>query len=376
MNILSQIVKRAPAGVQKAVSYVIGKPVEELRREKGFAADFKIVKLASNENPLGPSPKAIAAAEKELKALNIYPDGGGYALRSKISAKLGVEMSQILLGNGSENVLDMVCRALLNPGDDVLLCEGCFPQFTLVATLAGAEVRYVPCNEDFSPNLERFLEQIRPNTRMLIIGHPDNPSGAFLKGEELKRLQSALPADAVLVIDEAYFGLVTAAGFQDSFELGLNDGKKPVITSRTLSKSAGLAGLRFGFAIMPSELCDLVSKVRLPFNVNSCSQAAAIAALDDEDHIKRSRDLIAAEKPKLCAACRELGLKVIEGASNFVLVHTGNFSSQELSDKLQDLGVIVRPMKHPKMPNFVRVSIGLPAENQAFVTALQEVMAS
>lgn len=370
---LREIVAATPAGIRDAERYAIGKPIEEVRRELGFSAEFPIIKLASNENPLGPSPMAIAAIADKPPELHLYPDGSGFYLRDKIAKKLSVSSNQILLGNGSENILDLICRSFINPGDEVVVSEPSFPQFTLVATLAGGSVKPAPTRKDFSQNANSVLAEITPRTRMVISGVPDNPTGSLLSESEQRRILAALPQKAVLVIDEAYHGLIDDPAYQSSLDgpTPINDGRNPVITSRTFSKAYGLAGLRVAFAAMPAIFCAHVEQARLPFNVNALAQLAAAAALDDDEHVRRTRELVRMEKPLLVAGCKRLGLDVVVGAANFVLVRVHDPAA--IDRALLAEGVIIRPLTKPGLSDFIRVSVGRREENERFLTALAEV---
>lgn len=369
----AQILAGVPPGIINARAYVPGMPIEELRRVRGLDPATEIVKLASNENPLGPSPKAMAAMREAIPGLHIYPDASGFKLKSRLAQILGVKLDQIVLGNGSENILDMLARAFLNPGDEVVLSQHCFPQFTLVATLVGAKIRFAPVNSDLSQSVNSLIDAISPQTRLLIVGHPDNPTGSILGGDDLFEVAAALPPQAIMVVDEAYHGLVTGTEYISSLDSikRLNDGHRPIITSRTFSKAYGLAGVRIAYAVMPVVLREIVEKVRLPFNVNAVAQAGALAALDDEEYLKRSFGLIATERPRMVKRCEKLGLKAIDGNANFFLLDCTPNTGKEISDALLEQLVIVRPLMHPELSRFCRVSVGLPKENDQFLLALE-----
>lgn len=374
INNFTQILAGVPLGVTSAKTYVPGLPIEEVRRIRGLEASAKIVKLASNENPLGPSPLAIAAMRQAISEVHIYADASGFKLKERLGQLHGVKPDQLVLGNGSENLLDMIARAFLKPEDEVVLSQHCFPQFTLVATLAGAKIKYAPVNPDLSQNLKGFLNTISARTRLVIIGHPDNPTGSILGNQELFSVAAALPPQALMVVDEAYHGLVTNPAYVSSLDGNrrLTDCQRPIITSRTFSKAYGLAGVRIAYAVMPAELGAIVEKVRLPFNASSIAQAAALAALDDQAYLKRSFDLVATERPRMVKCCQKFGLKVIDGSANFFLLDCSPKTGKELSDALLNRLVIVRPLMHPDLSRFCRVSVGLPKENDMFLRALEE----
>ncbi len=375
-DILDKIVARATLGIRSARPYVPGKPTEELRRERSFSKDFHIVKLASNENPLGISPKALAAIKAHLEKLELYPDAAGFYLKEKLSKHHNVGLNNILLGNGSENILDMIARALLSPEDEVVLSEYCFPQFSLVTTLAGATIKYAPVGEMLAQDLDSLIAALSSKTRLVIIGNPDNPTGSFLTLYQLGELRRAMPEEAVLIVDEAYHGLVTRHEYKSTLDVDqpFNNCKQPIITSRTFSKAQGLAGIRCAYAIMPEKLYELIYRVKLPFNVNTLAQVAAFAALDDDEHVNRTCELLKVEKPYLVAECQRLGFRVIEGAANFVLVDTSPTLSKVITDKLLDRGVIVRPLMGPDNHSYFRLSVGMHEDNLRFVGALEEIV--
>lgn len=371
-EILAKLIKTSPNGIRRAVPYIPGKPIEELKREKGFDDSVTIVKLASNENPLGPSKKALSAIRETLPFINLYPDAGAYNLKEKLSNVLNVSSDRIIVGNGSENILDLCARSLLRVDDEVVVSEFSFPQFTLVATLAGANIKIAPTKSGLNQSIEALVATISKNTRMVILGNPDNPTGSILSSIELESLVSNLPSTCILIVDEAYHGLISDTSHRSTLcgPSPINDGDRPIITTRTFSKAYGLAGLRVGYAVMPSLLVRWVDKARLPFNVNALAQAAACASLDDEAHVIRSREVTTEGRKYLVRECRNLNLDVIEGAANFILVDVSPRNSSEVAEKLLNLGIIVRPLTHPKLSNYLRVSVGLEEENKIFIAGL------
>ena len=355
----------APAHVREIAPYVPGKPIAETARELGLdAAD--ILKLASNENPLGSSPKAIAALRGALGDLAWYPDGSGHDLKEAISRKLAVAPANIVLGNGSNDVLELVARAFLVPGDSAVYSRHAFMVYPLVVKAVGARGIEVPAR-DYGPDLGAMAAAIRPDTKIVFLANPNNPTGTFLPWGEIRAFVERVPPTALVVLDEAYGEYLPddrrspTAGWLASFP--------NLVVSRTLSKAYGLAGLRVGFGLAHPDVAELMNRVRQPFNVNHLAMVAACAALDDEDFIAESRRVNAAGLGQLSRGFGRLGLEFIPSAGNFVAVRVGD--AARIYDSLLRQGVIVRPVAGYGMPEHLRVTVGTPAQNERFLAALE-----
>lgn len=348
--------------------YQPGRPVEEVARELGLSAG-SIIKLASNENPLGPSPLAVAAMRKALRGLNMYPDGSAFYLKRKLAAKLGVTPANLVLGNGSNDIIEFLGHALLGPGVDVIVSQYCFAIYPIVARLLGARVITVPAREH-GHDLGAMFEAITVNTKLAFVANPNNPTGTIAPAAELRRLVARIPDNVVLALDEAYIEFLDEA--PDFLPL-VRAGKKPnVILLRTFSKIYGLAGLRLGYAIGHPAFIAALEKIRQPFNINSMAAAAGLAALDDAAHIRRTRQNNFRQRQFLEAAFAEMGVEFVPAAANFILVKVG--AGQEVFEQLQRAGIITRPMGGYQLPEWVRVSIGTPAENRRCVKALGRIL--
>jgi histidinol-phosphate aminotransferase len=360
--------ERAPAYVRAIAPYQPGKPITELAREMGLD-EARIVKLASNENPLGVSPRARAAIEAALPELARYPDG--FDLAKALSRKLGVPMDHIVLGNGSNDVLELVGGAFLAPGRSSVYSQHAFAVYPLATQARGARGIVVPAR-NYGHDLAAMLKAIEPETRVVFVANPNNPTGTLLTGAELEAFLRAAPGDVVVVLDEAYNEYLPAAARYDSLQW-LARHRNLVIT-RTFSKAYGLAGLRVGYALCDPSIADLLNRVRQPFNVNNLALVAAIAALDDEPFLRRSRELNQAGMAQLTAAFARLGLAWIPSCANFVTVEIprkdGASQSGAVYQKLLRAGVIVRPVAGYALPDHLRVTVGLPEENERFLAAL------
>ncbi|HLF96866.1 MAG TPA: histidinol-phosphate transaminase [Methylococcaceae bacterium] len=354
-------------GVRELTPYVPGKPVSDLQRELGLS---DIVKLASNENPLGPSPKALAAAKAALEEVALYPDGGGFALKAALSAKLGVTPNQITLGNGSNDVLDIVARVFLAPSDAAVFSEHAFAVYALSTQAVGARGVVTPA-KDHGHDLEAMAAAIGNDTKVVFIANPNNPTGTYLKRDALHAFLCRA-RDVVVVVDEAYFEYVDEPDYPDSLEW-LPEFPNLVVT-RTFSKAYGLAGLRVGYAVSSPEIADLLNRVRQPFNVNSLALAAAAAALEDEDHLARSAVLNREGLQQLGSAFAARGLDFIPSVGNFITVDMGR-PAGPVYDALLRRGVIVRPVANYGLPNHLRVTVGTAEQNRSFLNALDEVLA-
>lgn len=347
--------------------YQPGRPIEEVARELNLPAS-SIIKVASNENPLGPSPKALSAMERVLKNLNLYPDGNAFYLKQKLADKLGVEPGNLILGNGSNEIIEFVGHALMAPGVDVIVSEYCFAIYPIVAKLFGANVITVPA-KNYGHDLPAMVKAITPNTKVIFVANPNNPTGTLARREDIVHLINSVPKDVLLVMDEAYFEFLNDS--VDLLPLIRNGQKANLLLMRTFSKIFGLAGLRLGYGIAVPELISALEKIRQPFNINSLAQAAALAALDDEEHLQKTRANNFSGLRYLENELRKMKLEFVPSAANFLLVRVGD--GQKVFNDLQKLGVITRPMGGYGLPEWIRVSVGTPAENERFATAMKNI---
>jgi histidinol-phosphate aminotransferase len=358
------IAAQAPAYIRAISPYVPGKPITQLAREMGIAVD-SIVKLASNENPLGMSPRARAAVEKAMAGIERYPDQ--FELIAALAERLGVGQDQIVLGNGSNDVLDLAARVFLAPGRSAVFSRHAFAVYPLATMSAGAECIVAPAKH-YGHDLDAMRAAIRPDTRVVWIANPNNPTGNFLPSGEVKAFLQAVPADVAVVLDEAYNDYLPPAERADAVAW-LREFPNLIVT-RTFSKIYGLAGLRVGFAVASAEVADLLNRVRQPFNVNNLAIAAACAALDDHLFIAESYELNHRGMEQVVAGLKRLGLEHIPSHGNFVTFAVADGAA--VNQKLLKQGVIVRPIGGYGLPNHLRVTIGLEAENARFLEALEQ----
>jgi histidinol-phosphate aminotransferase len=348
--------------------YQPGRPIEEVAREMNLPAD-SIIKVASNENPFGPSPLALAALQKSLRSVNLYPDGNAFYLKQKLAAKLGVETTNLILGNGSNEIIEFVSHALLAPGDDVVVSQFCFAIYPIVAKMFGANLVIVP-TKDYGHDLPAMLKAITPKTRIVFVANPNNPTGTLAPREEVIQFVNEVPDDVLLVMDEAYIEFLNdAMDLVPLIRLGV---RKNLILMRTFSKIYGLAGLRIGYGIGNPDLIAALEKTRQPFNINSLAQAAALAALDDDAHVRKTRSNNFAGLEFFRRAFRELKLEFVPSFANFILVRVGE--GQKVFDAMQKQGVIVRPMGGYQLPEWIRISVGTPQENERGLGALKSAL--
>ncbi|WP_437881278.1 histidinol-phosphate transaminase [Pseudomonas sp. LRF_L74] len=361
---------QAVPGVQKLSPYVPGKPVDELARELGLDP-AGIVKLASNENPLGPSPKALQAIRDELAELTRYPDGNGFNLKQKLAERCGVEIAQVTLGNGSNDILDLVARAWLAPGVNAVFSEHAFAVYPIATQAVGAKGKVVPA-KDYGHDLDAMLAAIDADTRVVFIANPNNPTGTWFDAEALERFLAAVPERVLVVLDEAYIEYAEGDDLPDG--LSYLARYPNLLVSRTFSKAYGLASLRVGYALSSPQVADVLNRVRQPFNVNSFALAAACAALDDAEYLAESRRANLAGMRQLEEGFAALGLKWIPSRCNFIAVDFAR-DAAPINQALLREGVIVRPVGGYGMPTFLRVSIGTEQENARFLAVLGKVLA-
>lgn len=351
--------------IASLVPYLPGKPVEELERELGIP---QAVKLASNENPRGPSPKACAALAQAAATLNRYPDGGGYKLRQALAGRWKVSPDQIVLGNGSDEILGLLTRAFLSPGDEAVMADHTFVIYKMVVTAARGRSIEVPL-KDWRHNLPAMADAVTSRTRLLFVCNPNNPTGTIVTASEVEALLARIPDNVLVVFDEAYYEYVRSADFPDSLAY-LGQGRN-VAVLRTFSKIYGLAGLRIGYGITTPDIAGYLNRVRPPFNVNSLAQQAALAALEDEDHVTQSRALNDGEMVRVRDGLSAIGLRVLPSEANFLYFDVQQDGAAVFTALLRE-GVIVRHIGG----QMIRVSIGLPEENDRFLQALKTVLRS
>ena len=355
-----------PEHIRSLKPYIPGKPIDELEREYGIRDS---IKLASNENPLGPSPLAVAAIRSALDGLHRYPDDGGHELVHRLAAHLSLDPDAIVLGNGSDEVLTMLARAFLRPGDMAIIPQPSFLMYELVVRWAGAECRFVPL-KNMTIDLEAMLAQVTDRCRMVFLCNPNNPTGTVVSREAFDAFLEKIPADLVVVLDEAYGEFVRV----DDCPRGIEyvHGDRAVVTLRTFSKVYGLAGLRIGYGLMAPETADMLHRVRIPFNVSIPAQAAAVAALDDTDFMDKTRQLVRDGLAFLTRALDDLGFRYFPTQANFFLIDVET-SADDIYEQLLRQGVIVRSMSAYGYPRYIRVNVGLPEENDRFIRSLDKI---
>jgi histidinol-phosphate aminotransferase len=363
----NRFIDQAAPGLAALKPYVPGKPLSELEREYGISDS---IKLASNENPLGPSLKVVEAIRAQLAELTRYPDGGAFALRERIARHHGVDPVRVTVGNGSNDVLDMIARTFLGPGRKSLFSQYAFAVYPLSSMAVGAELEIAPARK-YGHDLDVMRTLISDDTGVVWIANPNNPTGTRLRDRELRDFVQAVPENVIVVIDEAYFEYVGADDHPDASQW--LDTFPNLVVTRTFSKAYGLAALRVGYGLSHPDVADLLNRVRQPFNVDSLAQAAAIAALDDQDYLQRAVALNTAGMAQLTAGIDRLGLHYIPSSGNFVTIDLGR-EAGPVDQALLKLGVVTRPVGNYGLPNHLRVSIGLEKENARFLEALERVL--
>jgi histidinol-phosphate aminotransferase len=359
---------RVPDYIASLKPYPPGKPVEELERQYGIRDS---IKLASNENPLGTSPLALKAIKSHLENLRRYPDGSGYYLKRRLSQRLGVEESSIVLGNGSNEIIDLIIRTFVQPKEEVLMSEPTFLVYPLMTQAVGARAVKVP-QKYFAHDLKAMEEAVTTETRVVFLDNPNNPSGTVISRKDFEAFRSRIPQDIIIVLDEAYMEFADTDQTVSGVEY-LN-GPWPVVSLRTFSKAYGLAGLRVGYGVMPPEVADYLNRTRQPFNVNSLAQVAALAALDDEEFLQKTQKVVREGLAFLYAELDKLQLRTHATQTNFFLIEVG-CDGQMVYEAMLRRGVIVRAMNSYGLDNCIRISVGRPEENERFVKSLKEVLA-
>jgi histidinol-phosphate aminotransferase len=355
--------------LQSLPVYQPGRPIEEVARELGLDPQ-SIIKLASNENPLGPSRLALAAMRKAVTQVNLYPDGSAFYLKQKLAAKLGLTPVHLVLGNGSNEILELLGHTLLSPEADVVVSQYCFAVYPIVTALFGARLISVPARE-YGHDLDAMLSAITPNTRIVFVANPNNPTGTAVTSQALGQFLNHVPPGVLIALDEAYVEFLPDP--LDLVQEIRNGAKQNLILLRTFSKIYGLAGVRIGYGIGNPDLISQLEKVRQPFNVNAIAQAGALAALDDTAHADKTRRITSRGLKLYGRAFRKMGLEFIPSSANFILVRVGD--GQRVFNELQKQGVIVRPMAGYQLPEWIRITIGTPKQNQRCLKALKTALA-
>ena len=346
--------------------YEAGKPIDEIRRELRLK---EIIKLASNENPLGPSPKAMAAIKKNLQSINRYPDSNGFYLKRKLAKVLNMQPANIVLGNGSDELIDIIIKTFVEDDEHIITSDGTFLEYKIISQVKGRIVITLPLRY-FKYDLESIKRRIDKNTKLVFISNPNNPTGTYITKFELEDFMRDLPPQVLLVLDEAYDTFIDVDDFPNSLSY-LKD--KNVILLKTFSKAYGLAGLRVGYAITRAEFASYMEVARQPFNVNSLAQAAAVAALDDKKFLKRSKSIILEGKNYIYDTLSAMGIAYVPSVANFILIDVGRDGVGVFKEMLK-YGVIVRDMKQYGFKNFIRVTVGTKKENERFVRVLKKVL--
>ena len=363
---MTPIWSRANPQLRDLAVYEPGKPIEETARELG-ADPSEIIKLASNENALGPSPKAATAMRAAIKSVHLYPDGSGVYLREAIAAQLGLGRENIVLGNGSNEVIEFVGHAFLHRGDNVITSEYAFIAYKLIAQLFGAQTIETPAI-NFQPDLEAILKAITPKTKIIFIANPNNPTGSLIRQEKIDNFLARIPDDVIIVLDEAYFEFLDHP--PDTLRHVRNG--RNVVVLRTFSKIHGLANLRVGYGIARPELTEVLQKTRQPFNVNGIAQAGALAALGDNEHLGKSKDAVDAGRKYFEDEFRAMKLKFNPSAGNFVFVNVGD--GPAVFKKLLGMKIIVRPLRGYNLPEWLRITVGTMEQNEKCIAALKKVL--
>ncbi|MBN7769336.1 histidinol-phosphate transaminase [Marinobacter daepoensis] len=361
----------AVKGVQALSPYQPGKPIDELARELGLNPS-EIIKLASNENPLGPSEKAMTAARKALDEMCLYPDGNGFELKQALSHRFGVEMDQITLGNGSNDVLEVIARCFADADSDVVFSQYAFAVYPIVAQAIGARGISVPAR-DWGHDLDAMADAVTDRTKLVFVANPNNPTGTVHTRQALEGFLDRIPERVLVVLDEAYCEYLVGDEYPDGIQL--LDRYPNLIVCRTFSKAWGLAALRVGYTVSSPAIADILNRVRQPFNVDTVALCAATAVLSDEAYLQKSREVNEAGLRQLADGFDRMGLPYIPSVGNFIAVEVGE-SAMGVYQALLAHGVIVRPVAGYGMPRHLRVSVGLPHENERFLDALAEALTS
>ena len=364
---MSEDVKQQP-GLDALKPYVPGTPIEEVQREYGLEG---VIKLASNENPLGPSPRALEAIRDELKNLNLYPDGQSYRLRHALADHLGLEPDSVTVGSGADGIILQVCMAYLDEGSEVVVSESSFPVYDIYTHVMGARLMKTPL-KGYGLDLKAMAGSVTSRTRVVFVCNPNNPTGTIVTEGEVNAFMDSMPDDVLVVFDEAYYELVDSDDFPDTLSY-VRQGCRNVLVMRTFSKAYGLAGVRLGYGIGVPDVLGPLNRVKEPFAVNLLAQAAGIGALEDQDFLQRTVELTRVERRYLYGEFQDLGLEYVPSHTNFVLVKIGPRAG-EVQTRLKREGIIVRPCGGYNLPHFLRITMGKRAQNRRLISALQAAL--
>jgi histidinol-phosphate aminotransferase len=362
------LLDRVPEYIRSLVPYEPGKPIEEVEREYGIEDS---IKLASNENPLGPSPEAVKALRERLSDLNLYPDGDCFYLKRALAAKLGVAGDRLVFGNGSNEIIELAVRTFMQPGDEAVMAHQAFVVYRLVVQASGGICKIVPL-KNFTHDLDAMAGAVTARTRIIFLANPNNPTGTIYGKRQWETFLDRVGRDTLVVADEAYFEYVADADYPDS--IAYQDNGKAILSLRTFSKLYGLAGLRIGYGVGPKDLVGWMQRVRQPFNVNAAAQWAALAALEDTEHVKRTLDVNREGIDYLKREIDKLGLEQVPSHANFILLRVGD--GADIFKRLLARGIIVRPMGIYDLPEYLRVTVGTMKENGRFINELRAIIAS
>ncbi|MBI5124481.1 MAG: histidinol-phosphate transaminase [Candidatus Omnitrophica bacterium] len=350
--------------------YIPGKPIEEVQRMLGLK---RVIKLASNENPLGPSPKAMEAIRKNLKDINRYPDAASWYLKAKIANMFKTEIDRIVCGNGSDEIIILTMKAFVDRGDEVIIAKPTFLIYQVAAGISGADIKFVPLTKDLKYDLKSMKKAITNKTKIIFIANPDNPAGTYVTKDELDEFFEDIPNDVIVYLDEAYFEL--AKSLAKDYPNGIDYLDRPnLIVARSFSKIYGLAGLRIGYGITSGRIAKYLDKFRDPFNVNALAQAAACAAMDDKAFVKKTLDLVKEERQFLYKELEKMGLEYVKTVTNFMMINVKT-DGTKVFEKMICKGIIIRDMKAWGYSTFIRVSVGTHQENKIFIETLKEILA-
>ncbi len=349
--------------------YIPGKPVNELKREMGLK---DIIKLASNENPLGPSKRALQAILENYHEIKSYPDGTGFYLRKAIANKLRISMDNILLGNGTDEIIELIARTFLDPHDELLVSDKSFIRYQMAGQVMGCKIRKIPMN-NFTHDLAALSDAVSKRTKLIYIDNPCNPTGTYVNRKDVEKFVFNVPSGVIIVFDEAYYEYISRKDYSST--ISYIKSRKNIITLRTFSKIYALAGLRIGYAIADAELIGYINRIRPPFNTNMLAQKAAMASINDREQVMRTRKLINSQRKYLYKCFKHLNLDFIPSVANFILLDV-KYPAQEVFKQLLSHGIIVRPMAGYNLTTYLRVSIGLPQENRRLIRALKALINS
>lgn len=361
---MKELIRKSVLGIKP---YVPGKPIEETKRQLGLK---EVIKLASNENPLGPSPKAIRAIKKCLAQVNRYPDARGFYLKKRLAKYYGLAADNFVLGNGSDELIDVIIKTFVEPDENIVTSDTTFLEYEIISQINDRKIKKSPLIY-FKYDLKAMLKLVDKKTKLIFIANPNNPTGTYVTKYEVADFLNALPKRVVVVFDEAYDTFIDVDDYPDS--LSYLKKNKNVIILKTFSKAYGLAGLRLGYAICPPELATYLERARQPFNVNILAQAAGLAALDDRDFLRRTRRIILAGKDFLYRELSKMGIGYVFSVANFILVDVGR-SGREVFKSMLKFGLIVRDMDQYGLKNYIRVTIGTQKENQRFIRVFKKIL--